>query len=122
MILFAMSVTSNNYSLIAMSTIRDSIISFIKSVWDSRDEERYIRLSEEDEEDEDTNELESSYRTDPSHVINDLDEDTINFLDTMIGKITNTKIFLMDKDSMIPWEASGYYVKLNGDIVIFHER
>lgn len=98
----------------------EDIYEFIQSTFDEYDTERFCRLC--DSEDPDKTYNRAYFLMFQRQRLEALSPEKLNFARMLMHMIKGNYINLMDKEDMIKWEGSGFYIDAYGSIVIFHER
>ena len=121
------------------------ILKLMFSTWDSFDDDRYEFHADDERTDEQIEEDDINYEkwndgdiesyikhplseddrcTDEIQIkrLDGLSDNVIDMLYCLTSLIKANKILMMDKDVMLGWHASGFYINCKSDIIIYHER
>ncbi len=92
---------------------KQRVLDFVEGSWDGRDDERQEAIGCEDDE---------PRNIEQSRLLDRLPPERLGALDRLRALVQEGSLLLMDKQTMVPFTASGFYVLEDGRVVLFHER
>jgi hypothetical protein len=106
---------------------REVIFNFIKKTFNTRDFERYDEFTSEYDREEFDSEDKEIYTYENlmdinKKVLEEQNNNEIEFLFTLMKKINKKDIRLMDKDTTVEFQCSGFVYGFTRELIMFNER